>query len=77
MRNVVQINSRKIKSAAANRGLTARAIARKAGGISHAAVSGIINGATIEPGAIKLKKVCDVIGLPIEEVFTTAGRKVA
>jgi|GEM_PF-5469619 len=69
MSKVVQVNFKKIQKHAKENRWSGLAIAREAG-ISASAVSQLFKG-KVEPSAVNLYKVCDVIGLPIQEVFTT------
>ena len=66
--NVIKINFEQIGEAVEKSGLSTREIARKAGIISHSTVHNILR-RNSNPEAINLKKVCDVIGLPIEKAF--------
>jgi transcriptional regulator with XRE-family HTH domain len=67
-KNIVAIDFKRIKAAAAASGLTVREIAARAGGITHSTVFSILTGNT-NPAAVNVKKVCDVLGLRIEDVF--------
>lgn len=69
MNNVVQIDFTKIREAAKATGLSTRKIAKRAGGISHQVVFAVLTNDEANPSAINLKKVCDVIGVPIEDAF--------
>jgi len=66
--NVIQVDSNKIKAAAAATGLTVRKIAARAGIVSHSTVANVLNG-EITPSATNLKRICDALDLPIEDVF--------
>ena len=64
----VQINFEMIRERAEATGLTVREIAEKAGVVSHSTVHDILKGKR-EPTAVKLKQVCNAIGLPIQKAF--------
>ncbi|MDI1241837.1 MAG: helix-turn-helix transcriptional regulator [bacterium] len=61
------INCEKLRKHAVSERWSGSAIARKTG-ISSAAVSKILGG-QVTPKADSLKKICDAIGLPIQEAF--------
>lgn len=62
------IDFQRIRTAAKESGLSTRAIAEKAGDITHSTVAKVLNGDT-NPSAINVKKICDAVGLPIEKIF--------
>jgi len=66
--NAVRIDFAKIREAAERSGLTVREIAARCGDITHSAVHSILHGNT-NPAAVNVKKVCNVLGLKIEDVF--------
>lgn len=66
--NITRIDFPKIKAAAEASGLSVREIARRAGDITHSTVYYILNGRE-NASAVNVKKVCNVIGLRIEDVF--------
>lgn len=65
----VRIDTDKIATAAAATGLSLRELARRAGDMTHSNVDEILKGKVTNPRAVGLKKLCDVIDLPIETVF--------
>lgn len=65
--NMIQVDFDKIKRVAKQNRWSGNHIAVKSG-LSRAGVALILKGKS-EPAAVNLKKICDVIGLPIEEAF--------
>lgn len=63
----LDINHEKLRERAEEERWSDSAIARKTG-ISQAGVSKVMGG-RVEPKATTLKKICDTIGLPIDEAF--------
>ena len=61
------VNADRIREHAERERWSNRKIARETG-LSKEGVSRILNG-EVDPGASKLKQICDVIGFPIEEAF--------
>jgi DNA-binding phage protein len=72
---VVKVDFKAIRDhAKANRwGVTKIA---ESSGLTRTTIYSILGGKT-DPSAATLKKVCDVIGFPIEDAFTQAKRKAA
>lgn len=66
---VISVDFGKLKKAADVRGLSGNRVARESG-LSNGAVHLILNG-KVEPSAVNLKKICNVVGVPIEDAFTT------
>ena len=67
----IQVDFQKIRDhAKANRWTTQQIAAEATGKLSQSTVSKILTGESRNPTAIRLKAICDVIGLPIQEVFT-------
>lgn len=64
---VIQINTARLRQQAEDERWSDRLIAKKTG-LSGTAVGKILNG-KVDPAATNLKKICDTIGLPIEEAF--------
>jgi transcriptional regulator with XRE-family HTH domain len=75
MKNTGKVNSKKLKATAKERGYTANRVARESG-VSGATVHFIFGG-TVDPKASNLKRICDVLGLPIEEAFIQHKRRAA
>lgn len=65
-----KLNSKMLRDAAYELNLTTYQLARESG-IPQPTVSGMLRGANA-PEATKLKAVCDVLDLDINDVFTTA-----
>ena len=68
MSKVIRIDFKKMRDAAAAQRLSTRTIAEQAGGMTHSTVYGVLRGET-NPSAINVKRICDVLGLPVGEVF--------
>lgn len=68
MNRVIEIDFQRLREAAKTKGLTVREIAARAGEITHATVHSILTGKT-DPSARNVKRVCNVLDVPIEDVF--------
>lgn len=64
---VIQIDFQKLRERAESERWSDSAIARETG-LTSAGVNKVLNGKT-DPRSTNLKKICDTIGLPIEEAF--------
>lgn len=64
---VIQINTERLRQQAEDERWSDRLIAKKVG-LTPMGVSNIMRG-KVDPAATNLKKICDTIGLPIEEAF--------
>lgn len=73
---VIEVDFKKLRRHAKANRWSSPKIAAKIG-VSKSSVWSVLVGRTPDPGATTLKKICDVIGLPIEDAFTTPRRKVA
>lgn len=65
--NVIRVDFEKLRDRAKAERFGPTLLAQ-ATGLTRATIYTLFNGVT-EPSALTLKKVCDVIGLPIEEAF--------
>ncbi len=65
--NEIKVNTEKLRQQATDEKWSDRAIAQNTG-LSHEAVGKILNG-KVNPKATNLKKICDVIGVPIGDAF--------
>lgn len=71
--NVVKVDFRKLQQAKAEKKLSDYKIAERSGGqIQAPTVRKIIRG-DHTPSAVNLKHICDVLEIPIQEVFTEAA----
>ena len=68
MNRLIEIDFPRLREAAKTKGLTVREIATRAGEITHGTVHSILNGKT-DPSARNIKRVCNVLDIPIEDVF--------
>ena len=72
MKNTGKVDSKRIKQAAKEKGFTGNRLAREAN-VSGATVHFIFGG-TVDPKASNLKRICDVLGLPIEDAFVSTKK---
>lgn len=72
---MTRIDAEKLQNHAKSNRWSARQIAKEAG-LSDTGVHLVLKG-KVDPSATALKKICDVIGFPIEEAFIDDAFKLA
>lgn len=61
----------RIRDLCAERGITANGLSYIAG-VPQSTIKSILNGETLNPGAVTIKKLCDGFGISITEFFSGA-----